>query len=69
MGDPMPVSDAGEDMRIAMRLVNHIDEANRPLIAEAVMDRLTPEARREIMSKYCRGCGDKRANCPCERDE
>lgn len=41
----------------------------RLTFAGAVMDRLTPEERKQVMDAYCRGCGDKRPNCPCERDE
>lgn len=45
------------------------DGVDRVLMGESLMDRLTPEERKQMMDKYCRGCGDKRAHCPCERDE
>lgn len=59
MGEPIPVPpEVVEQIRI--------DAMN---LAEAAMDRLTPDERKQVIGKYCRGCGDKRAHCPCERDE
>ena len=61
--------EAVEHFLIVMWHITRIEGVNRVTLGEALMDRLASEERKQVMDMYCRGCGDKRPNCPCMRDE